>query len=203
MLSQNVNSNIQIVRLGDICQVYDGTHQTPKYTNSGIKFVSVENINDLYSSQKFISISDYENNYKIKPQFDDVLMTRIGVIGKCAIVDKAEPLAYYVSLALLRPNTNKISSKFLKYFIESNVGQKELRRLTLVNAVPIKVNMGDISKVKIAVPPLEVQERIVKVLDNFDAICSDLGIGLPAEIEKRRQQYEYYRDRLLQFEIRN
>ena len=72
-----------------------------------------------------------------------------------------------------------------------------------MNAVPIKVNMGDISKVKIAVPPLEVQERIVKVLDNFDAICSDLGIGLPAEIEKRRQQYEYYRDRLLQFEIRN
>ena len=199
LLSQNVNSNIQIVRLGDICQVYDGTHQTPKYTNSGIKFVSVENINDLYASQKFISISDYENNYKIKPQFDDVLMTRIGVIGKCAIVDKAEPLAYYVSLALLRPNTNKISSKFLKYFIESNVGQKELRRLTLVNAVPIKVNMGDISKVKIAVPPLEVQERIVKVLDNFDAICSDLGIGLPAEIEKRQQQYEFYRDKLLTF----
>lgn len=51
----------------------------------------------------------------------------------------------------------------------------------------------------VPVPPIEVQERIVKVLDNFDAICSDLGIGLPAEIEKRQKQYEYYRDKLLNF----
>lgn len=59
--------------------------------------------------------------------------------------------------------------------------------------------MPELKKTKIAVPPLEVQERIVKVLDNFDAICSDLGIGLPAEIEARQRQYEYYRDKLLQF----
>lgn len=44
-----------------------------------------------------------------------------------------------------------------------------------------------------------MQERIVKVLDNFDEICSDLKIGLPAEIEARQKQYEYYRDKLLNF----
>ena len=52
---------------------------------------------------------------------------------------------------------------------------------------------------QVPVPPLEVQERLVKVLDNFDAICSDLNIGLPAEIEARQKQYEYYRDLLLTF----
>lgn len=52
---------------------------------------------------------------------------------------------------------------------------------------------------KVAVPPLETQNRIAEVLDNFDAICSDLNIGLPAEIEARQKQYEYYRDRLLSF----
>lgn len=52
---------------------------------------------------------------------------------------------------------------------------------------------------KIPLPSLEIQKRLVEVLDNFDAICSDLNIGLPAEIEARQKQYEYYRDKLLTF----
>ena len=54
-------------------------------------------------------------------------------------------------------------------------------------------------KFMIPVPPLDVQSRIVNVLDNFEKICSDLNIGLPAEIEARQKQYEYYRDKLLTF----
>lgn len=53
---------------------------------------------------------------------------------------------------------------------------------------------------KIPLPSLEVQKRLVEVLDNFDAICTDLSSGLPAEIEARQKQYEYYRDKLLSFE---
>ena len=56
-----------------------------------------------------------------------------------------------------------------------------------------------LNKYPVPIPPLEVQERIVNVLDNFDAICTDLKIGLPAEIEARKKQYEYYRDMLLNF----
>ena len=52
---------------------------------------------------------------------------------------------------------------------------------------------------KIPLPSLAVQKRLVEVLDNFDAICSDLNIGLPAEIEARKKQYEFYRDQLLTF----
>jgi type I restriction enzyme S subunit len=55
------------------------------------------------------------------------------------------------------------------------------------------------SKFKIPVPPLEVQEKIVETLDKFDAYCTDLTQGLPAEIELRQKQYEYYRDKLLTF----
>lgn len=61
------------------------------------------------------------------------------------------------------------------------------------------INAGTVKSFKIPVPPLKIQERIVNVLDNFDAICSDLSIGLPAEISLRKKQYEYYRDRLLAF----
>ena len=192
-------NKVEIVKLGSIVEVYDGTHQTPDYKTSGIPFVSVENIDSIYSTEKYVSEEDFEKNYKIKPRIDDVFMTRIGTVGKCAIVTKNIPLAYYVSLALLRPNKNKIDARYLKYIIESGVGRKELNKRILFTAVPIKINKGDIDKIEIPLPPLEVQKRIVEVLDNFEKICNDLNIGLPAEIEARQKQYEFYRNFLLTF----
>jgi type I restriction enzyme S subunit len=56
-----------------------------------------------------------------------------------------------------------------------------------------------VAKYKIPVPPFEEQERIVAILDRFDALTNDITSGLPAEIEARRKQYEYYRDQLLTF----
>ena len=56
-----------------------------------------------------------------------------------------------------------------------------------------------IAQYRMTIPPLDIQSRIVNVLDNFEKICSDLKIGLPAEIEARQKQYEYYRDKLLTF----
>lgn len=56
-----------------------------------------------------------------------------------------------------------------------------------------------VSKIEVPVPPLEVQDRLICVLDKFEAICSDLNIGLPAEIEVRQKQYEFYRDALLTY----
>ena len=196
-------NKIEIVKLGDIVEVYDGTHQTPDYKKTGIPFISVENIDNIYNTEKYISEEDYEKNYRIKPKIDDIFMTRIGTIGKCAIVTKNNPLAYYVSLALLRPNKNKIDSAYLKYIIESGIGKKELNKRILFTAVPIKINKGDIDKLEIPLPPLEVQKRIVEVLDNFEKICNDLNIGLPAEIEARQKQYEFYRNFLLTFKIEN
>ena len=196
-------NKIEIVKLGDIVEVYDGTHQTPDYKKTGIPFISVENIDNIYNTEKYISEEDYEKNYRIKPKIDDIFMTRIGTIGKCAIVTKNNPLAYYVSLALLRPNKNKIDSAYLKYIIESGIGKKELNKRILFTAVPIKINKGDIDKLEIPLPSLEVQKRIVEVLDNFEKICNDLNIGLPAEIEARQKQYEFYRNFLLTFKIEN
>ncbi len=63
-----------------------------------------------------------------------------------------------------------------------------------------KLNQKNLNKIIIPLPSLEEQERIVGVLDRFDALCNDLASGLPAEIESRQKQYEYYRDKLLTFE---
>ena len=64
-----------------------------------------------------------------------------------------------------------------------------------------KLNQKNLNKINIPLPPLDKQERIVGILDRFDALCNDLSSGLPAEIEARQKQYEYYRDRLLNFEL--
>ena len=70
------------------------------------------------------------------------------------------------------------------------------------NAKGAKMPRGDknaVMEYELYLPDLETQKRIVDVLDNFEKICNDLNIGLPAEIEARQKQYEYYRDKLLTF----
>lgn len=62
------------------------------------------------------------------------------------------------------------------------------------------MSVARLEKVLFPIPPLEEQERIVSILDRFDALCNDLTSGLPAEIEARKKQYEYYRDKLLTFQ---
>ena len=186
------------MELNRVAEIYDGTHQTPHYTDFGVRFVSVENIDSLYESPKYISFTDFEK-YKVRPQKDDVLMTRIGSIGLCAVVERNEPLAYYVSLALIRPNTSVILSKYLLHVIHSRIGQRELAKRTLTTAAPIKINMGDIGKIVIPIPPIAIQERIISILDSFDLICNSKTCGLPAAINARRLQYIYYREKLLTF----
>lgn len=191
LIEQLCPDGVEYKKLNTICSIYDGTHQTPKYVENGVKFASVENINNPYDTKKYISVKDYDK-YKIKPQRNDVLMTRIGSTGVCTVIDCDEPLAYYVSLALLRPNGGIIKSRFLKYSIESLHGRKELRKRTLVNAVPIKINKDDIGKITIPLPPLEVQAEIVRILDKF----TELTTELTTELANRKKQYEYYRDAL-------
>ena len=62
-----------------------------------------------------------------------------------------------------------------------------------------KLNQKNLNKIEIPLPPLDEQKRIVEILDRFDSLCNDISTGLPAEIEARRKQYEYYRDKLLNF----
>lgn len=62
-----------------------------------------------------------------------------------------------------------------------------------------KLNQGNMNRIAVPIPPLEDQDRIIGILDTFDALVNDLSVGLPAELAARRKQYEYYRDRLLTF----
>ena len=90
-----------------------------------------------------------------------------------------------------------ILNKFIYYYLK-NI-QNQIVELRKVGSIPA-VNKSDLGKVMIPVPPILQQERIISILDNFDALVNDISAGLPAEINARRQQYEYYRTKLLTFQ---
>ena len=92
----------------------------------------------------------------------------------------------------------KINYKYLFHYLDSKY--ENLRSISNGDGTRGGLSLRILSPYKIPVPTLDVQEKIVYVLDNFDTVCNDLNIGLPAEIEARQKQYEYYRDRLLSFD---
>lgn len=153
-------------KLGEVAKIYDGTHQTPNYVDNGIKFVSVEDIRCLYDSNKFITVEAFNSNFKVYPQKGDILMTRIGDIGTATLVNGDEPIAYYVSLALMKPFG--ILGKFLLQYIKSNDFQHELWRRTLHIAFPKKINKNEIGECLVMVPCKREQEKIAELLSSYD-----------------------------------
>ena len=90
----------------------------------------------------------------------------------------------------------KLENRYLFHVLKNN--QHRIDAQVRRASIP-RISREAVGNIRIPIPPLDVQSRIVNVLDNFEKICSDLNIGLPAEIEARQKQYEYYRDKLLTF----
>ena len=91
-----------------------------------------------------------------------------------------------------------VNSNYMYHLFNSRIVKKQIENKTQGAALQ-QINVGDLKKISIPIPPLAEQQRIVSILNRFDTLTNDLTSGLPAEIEKRRQQYEFYRDKLLTF----
>ncbi len=92
-----------------------------------------------------------------------------------------------------------LNPKYLGYLLQTESFSTYKKKVATGTKV-IRINADAVADFVIPVPSIEEQERIVSILDRFEALTTDLQSGLPAEIEARRQQYEYYRDKLLTFE---
>jgi type I restriction enzyme S subunit len=104
------------------------------------------------------------------------------------------PSAYDNNVMGLIPG-NQINPRFLFFWMQT----VDLTKLAHDSGAVPSIRKSEMEMLQVPVPPLEEQERIVSILDRFDALVNDLSSGLPAEIRARRQQYEHYRDRLLTF----
>ena len=191
------------VRLGDICSVITKGTTPKKYVDKGISFIKTESFNGTRIDLKKISyIDEFTHNTFLKRSIleeNDILITIAGAtIGKCLMVPK-EVLPANTNQALAIIRVKKYTScKYVMYVLQSYLMKKYIQKNIKGSAQP-NLNLQQLNDFIIPLPTLETQKRIVHVLDNFEKICSDLNIGLPAEIEARQKQYEYYRDALLTF----
>lgn len=169
------------------------------------RFIRITDINEdgcLSSGNcKYITLNDESKKYLLKE--GDLLLARTGATyGKTLYFPNNEPAVYASFLIKIDLDNSVILNRYYWHFSKSNLYWKQADKY-VSKAGQQQFNTNAVSRVIVPVPSIEVQERIVKVLDNFDEICSDLKIGLPAEMEKRQQQYEYYRDKLLTFDTKS
>lgn len=186
--------------LGDIAKFTYG--YTDKAKNAGdVRFIRITDINDSGylspSDAKYIDLTEESKKYLLKKR--DLLLARTGATyGKTLFFDSDEPAVYASFLIRIVLDNAVIRNRYYWHFSKSSLYWEQAEKYVSKGGQQ-QFNANAISRVKVPIPSLEVQDRIINVLDNFDAICSDLNIGLPAEIEARQKQYEYYRDKLLTF----
>ena len=157
------------VRLENLCsKITDGAHKTPKYSNSGVPFISVKDVYDnqiSFDDTKFISQEEHNELYKrCNPEYDDILLTKSGTIGRTAVVKTRDEFSLFVSVALLKNYKNVINSTYLSlniqdFFNKTNISQ------TIKGGVIKNYHISDMKEQLIPLPPLEEQQEIVRVLD--------------------------------------
>lgn len=140
-------------------------------------------------------------NKRANLEQNDVLFasTGTGTVGRMALVKEYDnSWSISESIYSIKANQNKILPKYLMYALYADQATKQFIPKISKASVP-HLKVSDLLKVEIAIPPLCVQQWIIEILDKFDNLTSDLISGLPAEIEARKKQYEYYREKLLSF----
>lgn len=172
------------VPLGEVCEfIGDGTHQTPIYVDAGINFLSVENVTSgEFEKTKFVTQEEYDKYaYYSKTEVGDILITRIGTLGKTAMVTWSYPSAIYVSLALLRIKDEAIRNWVYAY-TKSDFFIARVENRSLMRAIPQKINLGELGKVLVPLPPKPEQTRIATLLTDLDEEL----IALETQLAKAR-----------------
>ena len=208
------NNDIKTITVGDCFEIitdytaagsFADIAKNVVYRNeeSYAQLVRTMDIKSNFTKGEPVFIDESAFNYLWRVNFDGdcIILPNIGAnCGEVYFVKKGT-LPYKNNAlgpnAIMLKNT-KFDIKFFYHLFMHTSFQKELRKIISPGG-QTKFNKTDLKNIRIVLPSLEIQERIVNVLDNFEKICNDLKIGLPAEIELRQKQYEYYRDMLLTF----
>lgn len=194
--------NAEYKTLEELCDIVDYRGKTPRKVDDGIFLVTAKNIRkgfiDYDKSKEYISPEDYDEvMHRGLPKIGDVLITTEAPCGNVAQIDN-ENIALAQRVIKYRPKSNNLNSTFLKYVLLGKEFQDKLERAATGGTVK-GIKGSKLHQLTIPVPSIEEQEHIVAILDRFDTLCNDISEGLPAEIEARQKQYEYYRDKLLTF----
>lgn len=160
----------EVVRLGDVCEIRDGTHESPKPTNEGKILITSKNLKggkiDFLDSYH-ISLEDFGAiNKRSKVEKYDILMSMIGTVGEVAFVD-IEPNFAIKNVALFKMDGNEKFSKFLFFFFQSSIGKKRILSF-LSGSTQKYITLDFLRNLKIPLPPLAEQEKIAEILSAWD-----------------------------------
>ena len=138
-------------------------------------------------------------NNRSNLEVGDVLFSGTGTIGETAVISEP-PCNWNIKEGVytIKPKKDILNARYLMYILRTEFMKAKIAKKVAGGTVK-SISMAEMKKLEIPIPTLDIQKRLVNVLDNFDNICSDLKIGLPAEIEARKKQYEFYRDALLNY----
>ena len=196
-------SEVLMLPLGDVCNVISGGTPSKKnrdyWTGGTIKWLG----STVCQNQKTVdSVTDYiteqglfESSAKMMKQGTTLIALVGATIGKVAYLPFEATINQNIA-GIYPKDTTNLDPSYV-YYACTTLYPKFLA-LTQGSKLAM-ANMSFVRGLHIPVPPLEEQQRIVSILDRFDTLCNDLTGGLPAEIEARQKQYEYYRDKLLTF----
>ena len=145
---------------------------------------------DAFISKEIFT--EYKEKYNY-PKKGEILISASGTIGRTVVFDGEDAYFQDSNIVWIENDEREVLNKFLFYYykvVNWNISEGgTIKRLYNDN----------LSKIKIPIPPIEEQERIAGILDKFDTLVNSISEGLPREIELRRKQYEYYREKLLSF----
>ena len=166
-------------RLGSILEkLTDGAHSTPKYTDSGVPFISVKDVSSgvlSFDSAKHISESEHRELYKrCDPKRGDILLTKVGTTGIPVIVDTDEEFSLFVSVAQLRFLHSLLDKNYLLLLIQSPLVQQQCTEHTRGVGNKNWV-MRDIANTLVAIPPLAEQKRIVAFYTSITPLIQSVG----------------------------
>lgn len=174
--------------------ITDGPHSTPNLINDGIPFISADAIKDgkIDFSRKRgdISEEDYlEFSKKYIPKLHDIYMIKSGATtGKVGIVETTEKFTIWSPLAVYRVDEKKMNYKYLYYLLQTNFYQKQVQ-LSWSYGTQQNIGMRILEKLKVLVPPLSEQEKIVKEIDNkFDKL--NKSIDYRKQIIEKLEEYK-------------
>ena len=175
---------------------------THAYSENGIIMFRNQNIkeNHLDDSDLIYIKEEFESKYKNKRlKANDILVSRTGYPGQaCVVPEKYKNCQTFTTLILRLKKELDINPRYVCFYINSKEGKKYVEKVK-TGAAQSNFNAGSLKEMPISLPSIEEQDRIVAILDRFESLCNDITSGLPAEIEARHKQYEYYRDKLLTF----
>ena len=195
---------IQIVCIKDICELLTGyPFDSSQFTATGIHLLRGVNI-----KRGILDYSESNNRYwnsvqgyeKFLLSTDDIVIAMDGsLVGKSYAQVKSNHLPSLLVQRVTRVRVTKANAHYIYHYISSGAFTRYVEKKKTGGAVP-HISLKDIANFKIPLPSENMQKEIADSLDRFDALCNDLTSGLPAEIEARKKQYEYYRDKILSFE---